>query len=315
MLALLQLLRAPNVFTAFADVGMGFYVAGGQELPALGLLCLLAASGCLYSAGMVLNDVFDVEIDRRERPARPLPSGRVSLGWARTLGFGLLLAGAAIGSAAGHLAHVEGALPWRSGAVAALLAACVLLYDGALKSTPLGPLAMGGCRFLNVLLGMSLAAAAAGAQEALGGYTLFQLAIAGGIGVYITGVTVFARGEAERSARSRLVAGLAIMAAGVALLGWAPRWAPAGTAFFLRNPDWVWPACLLLLTVTIVRRCIVAIAQPQPPQVQAAIKQCIFSLIVLDAAVCLLTGPPWAAVAILTLLVPTLLLGRWIYAT
>ena len=28
---------------------------------------------------MVLNDVFDAEVDARERPERPIPSGRVSL--------------------------------------------------------------------------------------------------------------------------------------------------------------------------------------------------------------------------------------------
>ena len=31
-----------------------------------------------YTAGMVLNDVADAEIDRRERPERPIPSGAIS---------------------------------------------------------------------------------------------------------------------------------------------------------------------------------------------------------------------------------------------
>ena len=33
---------------------------------------------CLYAAGMVLNDAFDAELDARERPERPIPSGRIS---------------------------------------------------------------------------------------------------------------------------------------------------------------------------------------------------------------------------------------------
>ena len=41
----------------------------------------------------------------------------------------------------------------RPGVVAALLATAILLYDAWLKRTPLGPLAMGACRMLNVLLG------------------------------------------------------------------------------------------------------------------------------------------------------------------
>src|SRR5947208_9514410 len=76
-----QLVRLPNLFTAFADIGLGWLGtlalgAGTAGWP--GFVLLLAASGCLYSAGMVWNDFFDVEQDRRERPFRPLPSGRIS---------------------------------------------------------------------------------------------------------------------------------------------------------------------------------------------------------------------------------------------
>ena len=41
-------------------------------------LPLLAASMVLYASGIMLNDVFDFEVDRLERPGRPLPSGRAS---------------------------------------------------------------------------------------------------------------------------------------------------------------------------------------------------------------------------------------------
>ena len=66
VLAVAQLLRLPNVFTAFADialagcVGVAFY-PGWQSAAYLGPLALLAAaSGCLYLAGMAWNDVFDL---------------------------------------------------------------------------------------------------------------------------------------------------------------------------------------------------------------------------------------------------------------
>ena len=46
----------------------------------------------LYASGTALNDVFDFEIDRAERPGRPLPSGRVSSRSAAWLGgLGLVL--------------------------------------------------------------------------------------------------------------------------------------------------------------------------------------------------------------------------------
>ena len=41
---------------------------------------LAGASSCLYLAGMALNDYADREVDAVERPARPIPSGRVSPG-------------------------------------------------------------------------------------------------------------------------------------------------------------------------------------------------------------------------------------------
>src|SRR5690349_2557159 len=81
----LRLLRAPNVFTAVADVTMGYVAvtAGNVQIPTLAIL--IAASAMLYMAGMVLNDVFDVEVDRKERPHRPLPSERIPMASATRL--------------------------------------------------------------------------------------------------------------------------------------------------------------------------------------------------------------------------------------
>src|SRR5262245_60563766 len=90
-----QLVRLPNVFTALADIALAALAAGALAnagaWPAFVLLLL--ASACLYSGGMVWNDLFDVEQDRQERPFRPLPSGRVRPREALRLGTGLLAAG------------------------------------------------------------------------------------------------------------------------------------------------------------------------------------------------------------------------------
>src|SRR5262245_19651797 len=87
-----QLVRLPNVFTALAVITLAALAAHAlpEHTPTFLLLCL--ASACLYCGGMVWNDFFDLEQDRREQPFRPIPSGRVSRGTAATLG-GLLLAG------------------------------------------------------------------------------------------------------------------------------------------------------------------------------------------------------------------------------
>jgi hypothetical protein len=45
------------------------------------------------------------------------------------------------------------------------------------------------------------------------------------------------------------------------------------------------------------------------------VKQCIFSIIVLDATVCLFVADWFWAVAVLALLAPMLLFGKWVYST
>ena len=65
----------------------------------------------------------------------------------------------------------------------------------------------------------------------------------------------------------------------------------------------------------IAGRCALAALSPSPPLVQAAVRSCIFSLVVLDAGACTAVHDMATAAAILLLLAPTLLLGRWIYST
>ena len=48
---------------------------------------------------------------------------------------------------------------------------------------------------------------------------------------------------------------------------------------------------------------------------QIAVRNAIFSLIVIDAAACLAVQELFWGVVILLLLLPTMTLGRWIYST
>jgi 4-hydroxybenzoate polyprenyltransferase len=309
LLAYLQLIRLPNVFTALADVAMGFAVthdlqplASPKALEWVSFISLLVASACLYMAGMALNDAFDVEIDRAERADRPIPSGRVSLPAARRLGFGLLGIGVVIAIAL-SVAYRDP----RSAVVGLGLAVSIVAYDVALKHTALGPLGMGLCRFLNVLLGMSLSPAP---------WEKWHYLVAAGIGVYIVGVTWFARTEARTSNRLPLLLATLVGAAGVIMLVMFPRFAPAeqlSTA--VQNDLQRWYALWALLGLLIAWRCVWAIADPNPLLVQRAIRQCIFSLILLDAVVTFAVAGFAAAVAVMLLLLPTMFLGQFIYST
>jgi 4-hydroxybenzoate polyprenyltransferase len=261
------------------------------------LATLIAASSLLYIAGVVLNDVFDLEIDRQERPERPLPSGRISPATASRLGWNLLLCGVLLGSGAGFLAgHM------RPGIVAALLATAILLYDSWLKRTPIGPLAMGACRFLNVMLGMNAVDAPLHAEHWL---------VAGGIGVYVAGLTWFAQRESERSNRLHLAFGASLMVLGIAMLAWFPQWSDHVIELVRREP-WRWYCLTAALGAIISWRCLWAVIDPVPARVRMAVAQCVLSLIMLDAAACYaVRGVFWASM-ILLLLMPAVFLGRWI---
>jgi 4-hydroxybenzoate polyprenyltransferase len=299
--AWLQLLRLPNVFTAVADVMMGYLVTRHELRPAFHFALLVVTSCCLYLSGMVLNDVFDADIDAREQPDRPIPSGRISLAAAKVVGWGLLVTGVVVAWCLGiFLAQY-----WTPGVIATLLAACILMYDGPLKHTRIGPLVMGECRFLNVLLGMSL--------PLIPWEKTFEIFIAAGIGVYVFGVTVFARTDAHTSSRSRLLAGFVILIGGMGMLAAVPM--VTGHRPPLEVPTSGWYMLWIALALITARRCLLAILEPSPLRVQSAVRFCVQSLIVLNAAVCVGYAGPYWGFAVLALLIPTLLLTMWLNAT
>jgi 4-hydroxybenzoate polyprenyltransferase len=303
-----QLLRIPNVFTAMADVCMGWMIvtrfhSGTLEDHSIGyplpdftdpvLWLLVLSSSSLYCAGMVWNDFFDVEQDRRERPFRPIPSGRVSRSSAGMIGTLLLGVGVTFAAACRPFAG------WLPLGAASLLATLILLYDGLLKHTWAGPVAMGGCRLLNVSLGI------VGAGGDIGQGAFFGAIV----GLYIVGVTWFARTEAVESRRPILVLATIPMLVAVAL---SAVLADDGTI----SSVWggLYYALLLAWAAIIGRPILAAIISPQPARVQKAVKTCVLGLISLDAVIAFgVVG--WPGLLILLLLPPALLLGRWVYST
>jgi 4-hydroxybenzoate polyprenyltransferase len=289
-----QLVRLPNVFTALADISVGCLTAWttGALWPQWPrFLCLLAGSACLYSSGMVWNDFFDVEQDRRERPFRPLPSGRVSRSGAGWFGATLAILGLALALLAG----------WASFYTACVLVLAIFLYDAWLKRTPMGPVSMGACRFLNILLGLSLLDAAAVPWNA-------RLFVALVVGLYIAGVTWFARTEARMSNRQALMGSAGVMLAALVLALSVPVWFDPAAS----SP--LFPYLLVALGFFLAFPASQAMLEPTPPRVQRAVKRALIGLVVLDAVL----GTALAGIAglfILILLLPTLYLGRWIYST
>ena len=300
VLAYLRLLRLPTVFTALADIFLGFLLThpaltsdeGPNPLPAFLLLC--AASAGLYLSGMAFNDYFDRLIDAQERPNRPIPSGAISPAAALRLGGVLML----IGLVAAGFVGMPSLL------VAVALCALVLGYDGGLKKTPLGPLVMGSCRVGNVLLGASAVTVIADVVQRP------QLPIALGLGVYIVGVTLFARQEATTSRRSGLLMATVVINGGI-----------VGLAAYVNAaaPETHRLSALMVLAMilfTLDRRLAVAIAQPSPQVVQLAIKVLLLSLVMLDATLIVaFNGSVELAMLTAALLIPAFGLSRVIAMT
>jgi len=91
----IQLTRPVNLVIGFLSIFIGGFVTGSID-PVLKLI-LACLSGMLVMAGAnVINDVFDLEIDRINKPERPLPSGRITVTSARIYAILLLLAGCVI---------------------------------------------------------------------------------------------------------------------------------------------------------------------------------------------------------------------------
>ena len=187
-----------------------------------------------------------------------------------------------------------------------MLLACIVGYDWILKQTLLAPIIMGTCRFLNILLGCSMGIAKAGA---IGGFEWNHLLIAGIVGLYICGITWFARDEARESTKMNHYIGAALILLALGSLHTLPY------RFGIENPSRIF-GChifLTLATLFILWRIQKAIRTGKPVDFQTAIVMCLFSLIILDAFFVMLATPtePQAALFIAAMLLPSNIIGRF----
>ena len=166
---------------------------------------------------------------------------------------------------------------------------------------------MGACRSLNVLLGATIG----GSLEALAHGP--PLHVAAGLGIYITGVTWFARTEDATSHRGQLTAAVIVINAGLATL---LTYAGLATSDGQQQSNMSVLLLMALIIVSINRRLVGAVMDPRPERVQPAVGVLLLSLIMLDATLALAkTGQTGPALLIASLIVPAVLLRRWIPMT
>lgn len=251
------------------------------------VLLLLVATKGLYGGGVVMNDVFDAELDAVERPERPIPSGLVPKGQARAWGLGLLLMGIV---AAGfvHWPQFFSLSFW----LALAIAFAALLYDGWGKHQQIfGPINMGICRGLNLLLGMSLM------PEAVSRYGYLALVPI----VFIAAITMISRGEVHGGKANTMVgAGFMYAAVITAIALHAFQ-----NGYFLQAN--IFLVLFVLLAVPPLFR---ARNNPTGPNIGKAVKAGVLSLILMNAAWAAAFGALPLAVAMLGLLPLSILLAK-----
>ncbi len=299
-----QLVRLPNSFTLISDTTAAALIAGSFLMPASAFALTLIASFCAYWAGMILNDVVDIEEDRIARPTRPLPAGRISPVITGHVATGMLIIGPLLILVVSAF-HQSQQL-WMGAAFlsAALLSLCVRSYNSRLKHTFIGPVLMGLCRTLNILM-------AGCSMLSVGEVEMVPVALlwyAAAIGMYIMGVTVYAKREESDSSASVLSLGLFLEIAALVLLAGFPLWSKTEHPWNL-DPQLTYPLLMGLIGFTVVQRGFMGINHPVPRKVQLAVRHAILTLILIDATVATMWAGVWFGGAVALMLLPALLIA------
>ena len=281
-------MRPANIVTSVADVLAGIAISGflwsGGLLHGgfIAILLLCISTIGLYGGGVVFNDVFDAALDRKERPERPIPKGIVTTREATVLGLGLLVLGIVAAAIVSLL----------SGILALAIAIAALVYNKWSKHHFIvGPLNMGLCRGLNLLLGISIVPASL--------FTWWMLAIVPII--YIAAITMISRGEVHGGSKKVLyfaafLYGLVITA--ILLLSF-------------RQGTVVWTVVFLLFFGWMIfSKLIKAVQNPLPQNIGKAVKAGVIALVLMNAAWASAFGVLYFAFFIILLLPLSLWLAK-----
>jgi 4-hydroxybenzoate polyprenyltransferase len=292
-MGMLRLMRPANIVTAIADILAGVIIAGYSitatstfdSLQAV-LLLIIATIG-LYGGGVVLNDVFDADIDKIERPERPIPSGVVSKGAATSLALVLFT----IAIIAASLVHHE-RFSSVSVLITVIIAIAAVVYDKWGKHHSfLGPLNMGLCRGLNLLLGMSIAPAS---LSQYGWLAVFPI-------IYIAAITMISRDEVHGGKRTTLYAAAFLYSIVIIAI----------TCFAYIKGQFLYAIGFIILFALVIGWPLSkAIKDPVAKNIRQSVKAGVLSVILMDAAWAVAFGSVGLGLIILCLLLVSILLAK-----
>lgn len=291
----LLLIRLPNLFTLPSNIILGFVLVSTFTMTitsVIQILMLVTISILLYCVGLVLNDLFDYEVDKKERPNRPLASGKIS----KKAAMILVTILAAISLILSLLVSVT------TFSISVLLLVIIFGYDKYLKNTQAGPFTIAAARVGNIILGttVSISNIENFPQNFL---LIFILTITF---VYVSLIGFLSRYEVQGfSVKIRsylipsIIAGIIFSIVIFNLIG------------LLKYQSLL----ILALFSFIMAKTIYRIHNKESTGIQQAIKQMILSIIVLDST--FLTGIAGLEIGlpVLILLAPLLVLAKKMYMT
>ena len=278
-------MRPANIVTAVADILAGvaisgfFFLTGVEYSP---IIFLILSTVGLYGGGVVMNDVFDADLDALERPERPIPSGLIKKREGTFLGISLLLFGIIMAFLVGPL----------SGSLALVTAVAALVYDKVAKHHVLfGPLNMGICRGLNLLLGISILPMMV--------ERFWFLAIVPVI--YIAAITMISQGEVHGGSRSILYVAAFLYLFAMATIVYTAFSQGHGLIALLFVALWA-----LMVFLPLQK----AIKRPEGKMLGRAVKSGVLALILMNAAWASAFGDVYVALIILLLLPLSIILAK-----
>lgn len=267
------LTRISNLPTCWTNVLTGSAIGSMAASIPVGILPVFILSiiiSLFYMAGMALNDLVDLKIDRQQRPDRPIASGGISPGSA--LIFIILLFVMATGLMLIFFPHCI--------YFTLILTAAIILYDIIHKHFAFSVIFMVLCRALIYVISAYAVFGGSGTKEFWANITVSSTILA----LYIAFMTIIARSENKRQIDSRRWLSVAIM-----LL--VP-------VVFVLSEAWLLYTYIIAVILLIVLSRAVIFVFGNPPRIKQAVLTWLACICLLDCLfLAVLANPVVAAAA------------------
>ena len=281
-----KLTRAANIFTVVSNIAAAHIIALDGHIT-LEIIPLLIISALLYHGGMALNDCLDVETDRLENPDRPLPSNEIS----QTRAWSLVIVFFA-------LAEIIAAsmMSTTTLLLTTALVVMIVIYNRFVKSGIPGSMVMGSCRYLNWMLGLSVAPLA-----------FYSWITPIPILLYVTGLTILSKEEHSGANKTALLVCtiLVLLALGMIFVGSTNSIPQSWTAYI----------AILLFAAWLIKPVTTCWKEFKKANIIHLMKTLILGIIPLDAIMVFSQGHYVAGILIALLLPISLKAAKHLYVT